>query len=371
MVQIIITLTRKLFEQGFVKKLKAEGLDQGLGIRLNRYIKVTEVASFCKEIFSIIPTVDIAYDLPDIKNVLRLSVSKLSLTIGQRFAIPLNALAQPRVNVNLPLLQPTYWPQVFNLNSKVLFHDGELVATLVELTDDCAIYQVTEGSGALIPGNDIHFVGAEIKAPKGLTPQDRETLRALQALPQDQRPKAVWLSFVRGAQQILEVHAIAPEFTIVAKFESLESIENDTEIFNALKSVSGYACIAEGDGTLAWGRETVPLVRLMLLEKARLFGVKVICATHLLRSMIESPTPSVSDCHNVVTAVRNGAVGLMLSDEITKGMYPLEAVRWARLLADRAANVQDWNTLLKVLHKQSNPVQCAEDPKAKCSLKSE
>jgi pyruvate kinase len=72
--------------------------------------------------------------------------------------------------------------------------------------------------------------------------------------------------------------------------------------------------------------ERVPVVQRQIIRKARSLGKPVIVATHMLESMIDSPTPTRAEASDVATAIYQGADAVMLSAETAVGRHPATAV---------------------------------------------
>ncbi len=192
---------------------------------------------------------------------------------------------------------------------EVLASDGREVRT-----------RVIEG-GPLSNHKGINLPGVAVSAP-AMSPKDREDLRFALGL----RADLVALSFVRGAEDVRDVHAIMDEASarlpVIAKIEKPEAVDHLDEILDAFDGLM----VARGDLGVEMPLEQVPLVQKRAVRLARELGKPVIVATQMLDSMIHHSRPTRAEASDVANAVLDGADALMLSGETSVGEYPVEAV---------------------------------------------
>ncbi len=134
------------------------------------------------------------------------------------------------------------------------------------------------------------------------------------------------MSFVRAAEDVQRLRAIldyrkAPQ-KIVAKLEDQSGVRNVDGIIDAADGIM----IARGDLGIEIPFEDLPPLQRRLVKRCVVRGKPVIVATHMLESMINSPSPTRAEVTDVANAVFEQTDAIMLSGETSMGKYPLECV---------------------------------------------
>jgi pyruvate kinase len=140
-------------------------------------------------------------------------------------------------------------------------------------------------------------------------------------------------SFVRTAADVVEMRGMIQDHgsavPLIAKIETQDALTNIDEIIDSVDGVM----VARGDLGVAIPLATVPRLQKMLIAKANGAGKPVITATHMLRSMQDSPRPTRAEVTDVANAVLDGTDAVMLSEESAIGKFPVEAVRMMAAIA--------------------------------------
>ena len=131
------------------------------------------------------------------------------------------------------------------------------------------------------------------------------------------------LSFVQTSKDVIDARAIiGKKANIIVKIEKPSAVRDIDTILDKADGVM----VARGDLGVELPLEDVPVVQRKIIRKARILGKPVIVATHMLESMIESPTPTRAEASDVATAIYQGADVVMLSAETAVGRHPATAV---------------------------------------------
>jgi len=210
----------------------------------------------------------------------------------------------------------------------ILIDDGKVTVEVVEVKGNDVVTKVIE-PGAVSNNKGINLPGVAVSVP-ALSEKDMDDLRwGLKA-----GADFIALSFVRSADDIVDVHRIMDEVGIrvpvIAKIEKPQAVENLQGIVNAFDGIM----VARGDLGVELPIEEVPLVQKHCIELAREAAKPVIVATQMLDSMITNSRPTRAEATDCANAVLDGADALMLSGETSVGEFAIEAVQtMARIIS--------------------------------------
>ena len=143
------------------------------------------------------------------------------------------------------------------------------------------------------------------------------------------------MSFVREADDIVKLKGIleysqAPQ-KIVAKLEDQQGVGNVDEIIEVADAVM----VARGELGIECPYEELPIIQRRVVKHCIRMGKPVIVATHMLESMIKSPSPTRAEVTDVANAVFEQADAVMLSGETSIGQYPLQCLEVMDRIARR------------------------------------
>ena len=242
----------------------------------------------------------------------------------------------PEIPVRLPFPEPSI---IKNLQpgNLIFIADGIICLEVTDIRDTEVSTKVRNG-GLVSSYKGVNLPGVKIDIPV-LTADDKIALKF--GLEQD--IDWVAISFVRTVDDILFAKSymdnIGSTARLMAKLEKSEGIENLDEILQEVDAVM----VARGDLGVEIPMERVPVVQKEIVKKASVAAKNSSIATQMLRTMVDSPTPTRAEISDITNAVLDGCDSILLSDEIAVGQYPVEAVTVADVTIREAETIYDYN----------------------------
>ena len=206
--------------------------------------------------------------------------------------------------------------------AEVLIDDGRIKLEVSEVISKHTLKCKTVIGGEISNRKGVNFPAVKLETPS-LTQEDIIDLK----MALEQGADWIALSFVREANNILDVHKVMDEYgkriPVMAKIEKWESLENLEEITNAFDGIM----VARGDLGVETPASKVPLAQKKIVDLASTMGKPVVIATQLLESMIDSKTPTRAEVSDIANAIFDGVDALLVTGETAIGKYPVDVIK--------------------------------------------
>ncbi|MFP6875590.1 MAG: pyruvate kinase [Roseibacillus sp.] len=224
------------------------------------------------------------------------------------------------------------YPSLVNdvsIGDTLLVDNGTMILKIKAVAHDRITCEV-KSKGQLGSRRHINLPGVRINLP-ALTDKDRADIEVAVECSAD----FVAGSFVRDAAHVRElraqIEAAGGHAQLIAKLEDQEAIKNLDDIIAA----SDIIMVARGDLGIEVHIEELPIIQRRIVKRCLCLGRRVIVATHLLESMIESPTPTRAEVTDCANAVYEEADALMVSGETSVGKHPVRCIKMLDRVARR------------------------------------
>ncbi len=207
------------------------------------------------------------------------------------------------------------------VGQRVFVDDGKILLKVMEQQGEKNLCRVLLG-GVLHSNKGINLPDTAVSAPS-ITKDDWQCVEWAVA----QELDFLALSFVRSAEDIHKLREFlcgaGANIRIVAKFETPQAIERMEEIILA----SDVSLVARGDLGVEMESAQVPLLQKRITRLCRAHGKPVLVATHMLQSMIHSPTATRAEVSDIANAIMDYTDAVLLSGETAIGEYAVRAVQ--------------------------------------------
>jgi pyruvate kinase len=223
------------------------------------------------------------------------------------------------------------------VGNKVTVDNGLINLEVLDISEGKLRCRVLDG-GTLGSRKHVNLPGVRVNLPS-ITEKDRKDIE----FAIENEFDFIALSFVRSPQDVLDAREIVQSkgghARIIAKIENQEGVDN----FDAILEVADGIMVARGDLGVELPLEELPIIQRRIVRHCAIAGKPVIVATHLLESMIQSPTPTRAEVTDVANAVYEQADAIMLSGETAQGKFPDRCVGMLDRIARRIEKAKGHN----------------------------
>lgn len=235
------------------------------------------------------------------------------------------------------------------VGNKLLIDDGKITLEVIKVEPGTITCEFLNG-GVVKNHKGINAPGINLSMPF-ISDKDYQDIK----FGCEQHVDAFALSFVRTAEDVLEVRKLLAEFDtpnieIISKIESQQGVDNLEEILK----VSDGIMVARGDLGVEVAPELVPLYQKNIIKLVNKYGKFVITATHMLESMIENPRPTRAEASDVANAILDGCDVIMLSGESAIGKYPVQSVDYMVKIARISESMIDYKKVFSTARDNAN-----------------
>jgi len=232
--------------------------------------------------------------------------------------------------------------RIVKKGSQLALNDGHVKMTITEIKDNVITAKVDAG-GVLKNHKSLAAPGYDLQLPF-IAPYDIIDFKMGVEVGVDM----IAASEVSRPQDILDLRKWLDEnggekIKIISKIESRIGISNLDRI---VELSDGHMFARGGLGTDV-GLENLAPLQKQVIRAFRDAGKMIICATEMLESMTEKPSPTRAEASDVANAVWDGATHLMLSGETTVGKYPVQCVEFMVKAAAVAEKHPQYNRFAK------------------------
>jgi len=242
-----------------------------------------------------------------------------------------------------------------HVGQTILIDGGTIVMHVTGTTENTLLVR-SDQSGIITSRRHVNVPGVHLDLPI-LDSNDERLLR----LCIDKGIDMVAMSFVNTAAQVEEVRRFIQTITdkpltLVSKIETQTSLDNLEDIVRASDGIM----IARGDLAMEIPLELLPTAQRQVLAVCHRHSVPCIVATHMMKSMTDSPTPTRAEILDVGHAVYDGTDAIMTSEETSVGKFPAETIGLMARIAAKTEESVFWQPIWSAptLHPQiPHPVE--------------
>lgn len=273
----------------------------------------------------------------------------VTLQKGERIVFTKKPMIGTREKISV---QYSFFARDVKVDDQIMIDDGKLLFQVIDTDGVDEVVLEALVTGTIHSRKGINLPDTDISMP-GLTEKDKNDVKDIMSL----GVHWIALSFVRSAQDIIELKALIDTYNIpnppriIAKIEKPEAILDIDNIIN----ISDAIMVARGDLGIEIPQEKVPILQKQMVKKCLELSKPIIIATQMMEGMITNVRPTRAEVSDVANSVLDGADALMLSGETSVGAYPIEVVEtMARIIVEAESASENYHRLTPPINPESD-----------------
>lgn len=223
-----------------------------------------------------------------------------------------------------------------NLNGRLLLNGGDTVLKIDSMDDEGEkIYCTVIDGGLLLAGKSINTPSI-IRKDCSLTPKDLEDL--IWAI--KRKVDIIVLPYILSDKEIVTVRKILFAYledgrieTIPLIYGKIESQIDDKSLENIITEADGIV-IGRGDLSNEVPIIAIPKIQEQIISMCKASEKPILFSNHILNSMVCKKNPNINEVSELYSLIKAGVDGVILCDEITRGSYPMNTLRFLKSFID-------------------------------------
>jgi pyruvate kinase len=222
----------------------------------------------------------------------------------------------------LPVPHADFFTAAPQSSREIRLNDAKVLLEIESIETDAIQARVTRG-GPIAAHKGITYAQSEFRC-EGLGEKDRAVLKGTQQYPFVRYA----ISYLKNAEEMAayRVQIGAPTY-LIAKLERGSAMQTT----GAIAAEADEVWLCRGDLGAELGLDEMARAAHHFTAQVRDIPIPVMLAGQVLEHMTHQPAPTRSEVCCLYDALQQGYAGVVLSDEVAVGQYPVESCRSAAL----------------------------------------
>lgn len=205
--------------------------------------------------------------------------------------------------------------------NRIFLNDGNIILICIDIENSVIFCRVIKG-GNITSRQRVHLPDKPIDLP-ALNKRNTDILQFAIKHQVDM----IFASRIGSGASVREIRenlgSKGEGILVLSQIENQQGLQNIDEIIEASDGI----IVARRDLCSIINDEKLFLAQKSIISKCNAFGKPVVCATHMLESMIKKPKPTRAESCDIANAVLDGVDCVLLNHETSRGDYPVTSIR--------------------------------------------